>query len=200
MQQYTTFYEKQQSAKITVKNTGQTEAPTSSTETPSTSSTEKPPEDAFFDGCGTTKSCFGQPDNCVDRKSCNFATTVSKSSQGDYYFELISFQKEAQYVALALSTREFMSETTVMECVKTTNGHIVQYDSWMSISPRGVSREGIPQDTTTSLSVDSDDRMFSCRFKRAAQTTVKGETFDLDNTQYHLLLASGTRASRKFND
>lgn len=79
------FYDNLQSEQITVSNGKiSTEAP-SSTEIPFNN-------DTFFNTCGTFKSCFGYPNNCVDRKSCNFATTIVRSSDGSYIFELISFQ------------------------------------------------------------------------------------------------------------
>lgn len=80
-----------------------------------------------------------------------------------------------------------------MECVRESNRQIKKYDSWMTVRPqRGVSRENVLQDTTNSIWTDIDEQMFICRFERQATTVVREETFDLDNTRYHLLLASGT--------
>ncbi|XP_063700552.1 putative ferric-chelate reductase 1 homolog isoform X2 [Culicoides brevitarsis] len=184
---FTTFYEKVQSPQITIRNNGQ-----------SSSTTEKPSvNDTLFDTCGTTKSCFGQPDNCIERNSCSFATTVAKSPEGNYIFELISFEANAKWVAVALSSSEFMSDTSVMECVKNSNAvsDVKKYDSWMSKNPRGVTRQGIVQTTSKLISTRLTAHMFMCNIERPAKTTVNNQIFDLDNTEYHLLLASGTDLS-----
>lgn len=90
-----------------------------------------------------------------------------------------------------------MSDSSVMECVRESGREIRKYDSWMSGDPRGVSRENVKQDTTKSIFVDIDERMFICRLERKAVTVVRGKTVDLDNTRYHLLLASGTELTGK---
>lgn len=91
-----------------------------------------------------------------------------------------------------------MSETSVMECVRESNEEIKKYDSWMTTTPRGVTRENVLQNTTKSILTNIDERMFMCRFERQAKTIVRGKTFDLDTMQYHLLIASGTTLNGKF--
>lgn len=46
-------------------------------------------DDPFYDGCGTSKNCFGNKDGCVDSKSCDFVSAV-KVRGNIYEFELKS--------------------------------------------------------------------------------------------------------------
>lgn len=49
--------------------------------------------DPIYEGCGVTKSCFGNPDNCVKTQSCGIVTTVIVL--GDkYQFEIKSTQRK----------------------------------------------------------------------------------------------------------
>lgn len=61
--------------------------------------------DSFYDGCGSTKTCFGVPDGCVGRQNCNAATAVSV--QGNKYIFSMS-ARNASYVATGLSNDKFM--------------------------------------------------------------------------------------------
>nr|CAD7574355.1 unnamed protein product [Timema californicum] len=57
-------------------------------------------DDPIYSGCGSTKSCFGAPDQCLDTKSCTAVTTVQV--EGDRYtFEVKG--RGAGYAAVALS-------------------------------------------------------------------------------------------------
>lgn len=47
------------------------------------------PDDPFYDGCGTSKNCFGNKDGCVEDKSCDFVSAV-KVRGSIYEFELKS--------------------------------------------------------------------------------------------------------------
>uniref|UniRef100_A0A336M9W8 CSON014204 protein n=1 Tax=Culicoides sonorensis TaxID=179676 RepID=A0A336M9W8_CULSO len=184
LESFEIFYEKVTSQPISIDTSGQI------TTTPEIT-TVLPIDDTFYDDCGIKKSCFGEPDNCIESKSCFFATSVAKNLNGTYFFELITYQRQARYVALALSSIERMGPTTVMECVRESNRDIKKYDSWMT-SSRGVTRENVPQNLTQLVYNAIDANLFICRIERENETIVRGERFSLDDTKYHLLLASGS--------
>nr|CAD7199938.1 unnamed protein product [Timema douglasi] len=72
-------------------------------------------DDPIYSGCGSTKSCFGAPDQCLDTKSCTAVTTVQV--EGDRYtFEVKG--KGAGYAAVALSEDSKMGDDSVMECAR----------------------------------------------------------------------------------
>lgn len=45
--------------------------------------------DAFYDGCGTLKTCFGVQYRCVEQRSCTAAGTVT-FVDGRYIFEIMT--------------------------------------------------------------------------------------------------------------
>lgn len=61
--------------------------------------------DSFYDGCSSTKTCFGVPDGCIEKQNCNAVASVDV--QGNKY--IFSMQaKNASYVAIGLSEDKFM--------------------------------------------------------------------------------------------
>lgn len=58
-----------------------------------TTTTENPTEDPIYDGCGTTKLCFGIPSNCVSTRNCDLLSTVFNNG-GNFEFELLSASKK----------------------------------------------------------------------------------------------------------
>lgn len=57
-------------------------------------------DDPFYDGCGSTKNCFGTPDGCVQLKNCKAAVSVLVRGER-YLFEIHA--KNSVYVAVGLS-------------------------------------------------------------------------------------------------
>jgi len=184
---YTEFWEKIASAAVEVGDPSQ--STTTSTVTPPVTTPAPPIDSTFYSGCGKSKSCFGHPPKCVKSKSCNFAMSVVRQNNDNYNFELVSYQADAFYVALALASIDKMSESSVMECVK-ENNMTNTYTSWMS--GRSVSRENIPQNIIRQSNSTVASNYFACVFERDIQTTVNGQAFNLDSTKYYLLLASGS--------
>lgn len=45
--------------------------------------------DAIYEGCGTTKTCFGFPDNCVNSQTCQTISAVTVRGER-YEFEIRS--------------------------------------------------------------------------------------------------------------
>lgn len=143
--------------------------------------------DSMYEGCGTTKTCFGFPSGCVDNGNCNAMTAVTVEGE-KYSFEMKSGAANIAYIATALSMDDRMGEDAVMECVP-ENGVIRTYASWTTARPYNAIRYA----TNYLRLVDSSfiDGVIYCKVERDAVTEVEGHTFDLINQKYHLLLATG---------
>lgn len=85
-----------------------------------------------------------------------------------------------------------MSEAAVMECIRENDAEAKTYASWMAGTGRSVSRTNIDQSTISQTHGEVTGRPFRCELTRRPETVVNGRTFNLDNTRYHLLIASGT--------
>jgi hypothetical protein len=87
--------------------------------------------DPIYDGCGDTKTCFGEPQNCVATKSCQtFSAVIVKGDR--YIFEMKSKQN-AGYVAVGLSEDDKMGRDSVVECVSQA-GSVKAYTSWTVVA------------------------------------------------------------------
>jgi hypothetical protein len=70
--------------------------------------------DLIYEGCGSEKTCFGFPGDCVETKSCT--AVVSCLVQGDRYeFEMKA--RNSAYVALGLSLDTSMVRISAYSCV-----------------------------------------------------------------------------------
>lgn len=58
-------------------------------------------QDLFYDGCGTTKICFGAPSGCERERNCKAVVAVIVRGER-YIFEMQG--KDARYIAVGLST------------------------------------------------------------------------------------------------
>lgn len=146
--------------------------------------------DPFYQGCGSTKTCFGIPDGCVGDQSCTAVSAVNV--RGDIYeFELQSISKQHAYVALGLSSDDKMGEDSVMACI-VQGDSVGLRSSWTTPRPNlGDTREGVPQNIIRLITSSFVDGIIRCKIERDPVTSVRGKTFDLINTPYNLLLASG---------
>jgi hypothetical protein len=64
-------------------------------QTTTTTTTTQGPDDPIYDGCGTTKLCFGVPNLCASTRSCRMLATVL-FNDGNFEFELLGQGKEAE--------------------------------------------------------------------------------------------------------
>ncbi|XP_065209987.1 putative ferric-chelate reductase 1 homolog [Planococcus citri] len=143
--------------------------------------------DSFYDGCDTTKTCFGVPDGCLDKKNCNAVTSVNV--QGNRYVFSMS-AKNAAYVATALSEDKLMGEDVVFECAQEDN-IIRPYVSWNV--PNDKRNYRVRQNFLTLLSGSSVDGKVQCTVMlNNPIINIEGKTFDLANNKYVLLVASGS--------
>ncbi|XP_066596547.1 putative ferric-chelate reductase 1 homolog isoform X2 [Prorops nasuta] len=143
-------------------------------------------QEPIYDGCGTTKTCFGVPEECWQTKNCNALVTVLVRGER-FLFEMLG--RGAKYIAVGLSRDQSMGNDSVVECTN-EGGQIGLHMSWNN----GKSNTRIPT-PSDSIQLESSairDDVITCSFWRAKTTVVQGQRFDLANTQYYLLLASGS--------
>ncbi|KAJ6643374.1 putative ferric-chelate reductase 1 like, partial [Pseudolycoriella hygida] len=149
---------------------------------------EPPP---VYDGCGTEKTCFGFPDNCLEEQSCRAVVTAAFVNE-KYVFELQSSVNGTRYVAFGLSKDEFMGSDSVIECIA-EGGNITAHTSWNT--PRTTfenTRQGVQQYIITLLNSSYTDGTLYCKVERQAVTTVIEKTFDLDNDHFYYMVAIGS--------
>ncbi|XP_076166775.1 putative ferric-chelate reductase 1 homolog isoform X2 [Ptiloglossa arizonensis] len=194
-QDYSTYWVGVESPRVNI-NKRSIDVLTSSTPT-STFRTTTPPyynptvdyetketEDPLYNGCGTTKNCFGTPAGCVETKNC--MAVVSVLVRGErYFFEMQA--RDSKYVAVGLSDDSKMGDDSVVECAN-EGGEIALHMSWNS----GKHNTRQPMEGAVQLESSSiKDDVISCKFWREKTTVVQGREFDLVNTPYNLLLAAG---------
>lgn len=94
--------------------------------------------DPFYDGCGSTKLCFGAPTaNCVSSKSCKAVVAITVT--GDRYDFELKADSNAAWVGVGLSDDDKMGDDSVIECVKRGTG-VAAYMSWTSRTPFSATR------------------------------------------------------------
>ncbi|CAG2056667.1 unnamed protein product, partial [Timema podura] len=145
-------------------------------------------DDPIYSGCGSTKSCFGAPDQCLDTKSCTAVTTVQV--EGDRYtFEVKG--RGAGYAAVALSDDSKMGDDSVMECARDSaqNRPANVYLSYNTdkTNARSSSQRGISFINSSYVNGE-----VYCRFTRDVVTNISGKIYDLEKNKYYLLLAVGS--------
>lgn len=146
--------------------------------------------DPIYEGCGTTKNCFGTPNNCVTGQNCQGMVTVEVIG-GKFHFELKSNANNVRYVAVGISEDDRMGNDAGMECIP-INGEVRAFSSYVTPQPNlGSTRQGVPQGVITQLNGSYVDGTIYCKMEREALTTILGREFDLNNNRYHLLVAIG---------
>ncbi|XP_026481553.1 putative ferric-chelate reductase 1 homolog [Ctenocephalides felis] len=148
--------------------------------------------DPFYNGCGSQKTCFGQPEGCVTTKDCKLVMACTVRGE-KYQFELKATGNPG-YAAVALSDDSKMGDDSVMECVH-QNGAVKAFMSWTMPRPNlGVTREGVDQSYITLSNGTFIDGTLYCKFNREARSVVRDRTFDLRKNPYHVLIAAGDDA------
>ena len=128
----------------------------------------------------------------------------ARDDKEHYKFE-IGGKISQGYTAVGLSLDNNMGADSVMACVQDPTNHSLSVQMyWNTASPYNSLRLDQPQLGLSDISLASEDGMYTCTFYREAVTniTIPGganntATFDLDNTKYYLLLASGPVNSGK---
>lgn len=102
--------------------------------------------DSIYDGCGSTKGCFGFPDGCVSSQSCRAVAAATVEGE-KYFFEMKSSFQNPAYIAVGLSTDDKMGKDSVMECVP-EGGAINVYSSYTT---SGSGNYGAPRTNVVSI-------------------------------------------------
>ncbi|CAG9568695.1 unnamed protein product [Danaus chrysippus] len=201
-QSYATFWTNVESSLVevvtpdTIITTPSTVASTSTTQsTPiimqNTEKTTQAPLDPIYQGCADTKLCFGIPNNCISSGNCKAILAIYVA--GDIYTFEIQGTDNPKYVSAGLSTNNKMGDDSAMECVRNDNGRISLFTSWTYPKEEPyVRRSESPQNIVQLLESSIIDGKLYCKFTRDAVSTVKGQTFDLINEQYYLMVLSGS--------
>ncbi|KAM3958035.1 putative ferric-chelate reductase 1 homolog [Aphomia sociella] len=146
--------------------------------------------DTIYEGCADTKLCFGVPQNCISKGDCKAIVAVFVA--GDVYTFEIQGTDNPKYVAAGLSMDNKMGDDSAMECVRNDNGRISLFTSWTyPKSEPYVRRSDSPQDIVQLLESSIIDGKLYCKFRRDTVSVVKGQTFDLANNKYNLMVVSG---------
>ncbi|KAK7790342.1 hypothetical protein R5R35_006853 [Gryllus longicercus] len=144
----------------------------------------------IYIGCGSSKACFGYPNDCDVDGNCNIMMTSLE--RGDkYIFELMSTDPRSLYVAIGLSTDQWMGDDLVMECV-VINSEVKLFQSWnIRPNPRKGNTRLPTNGNLQLMNYSHVDNTIYCQFERDADTTVNDVRFNLPTSQYYVLLAHG---------
>ncbi|KAG5674315.1 hypothetical protein PVAND_004292 [Polypedilum vanderplanki] len=171
---------------------------TTTTEFPggSTSPNDDNEIDVIFRGCGETKTCFGIPNFCYQGDDCASFMAITYNESNDLFtFELLS-KAYQNYIAGGLSLSQSMPDTSVIECVQYPQGMIRAHISW--IRGQSVERDQVNQNYVNLTESKFINGRIYCKIERIAvgEVNENGIIFDLTNTKFYLLLASGTNVDQ----
>lgn len=135
--------------------------------------------------CYATEGCSGLPDGCVLNGNCKILLRYAKMND-TVHFAMHSYIGPSHYMAMALSTDQNMGEDSVTECIRDGTNLILRY-SW---------NEGRTNTRTRDVPIEHVMNTFSgglstCRWSEPLVFDRNGQTYDLQNIQYHLLFATG---------
>ncbi|XP_053620478.1 putative ferric-chelate reductase 1 homolog [Plodia interpunctella] len=146
--------------------------------------------DVIYQGCDDNKLCFGIPDNCIPKGNCDAIVAVFVA--GDIYTFELQAAKNPKYVSTGLSMDNKMGDDSAVECVRNDNGRVSIFTSWTYPKEEPyVRRSDSPQDIVQLLESSVIDGKLYCKFRRDTVSVVKGQTFDLANNKYNLMIVAG---------
>lgn len=85
----------------TTTTTLEPETTTTTLEPETTTTTTPAPDDTIYDGCSTTKLCFGIPNLCPSTRNCRMLATVFYND-GEFEFELLG---QSEYISELLNRK-----------------------------------------------------------------------------------------------
>lgn len=157
---------------------------------------EQKPLDVIYQGCADTKLCFGVPQNCIEKGDCKAIVAVFVA--GDKYTFELQAPGNPKYVAAGLSMDNKMGDDSAMECVRNDNGRVNLFTSWTYPKEEPyVSRSDSPQEIVQLIESSVIDGKLYCKFSRDVVSVVKGNTFDLANNIYNLMIVAGNSMKGK---
>merc|ERR1712050_290880 len=157
------------------------------------------PEDPIFDGCNSTKACFGLPEGCVQSQKCSLIVAY-KPDRLDYHFEMKGLSNG--YIAMGLSRDERMGDDLTTSCIIERNGGVgivtgfyKGYNGNKNIA-RGTGNKGSKEATKDGIAERIDfsrrEGWISCSWKRTRRATIEGQVWNLEEDKYHVMLAQGS--------
>ena len=156
---------------------------------------------AIYDECYQTKGCFGQPDDCVQKRNCDMIITYTKEisvsrEKGERFKFEVGGAIGPNYIALGLSSDNQMGEDSVMACVHEA-GRSPDIKMYWNVGHSTSLPLPDPHQGLSDISGTAEEDFFSCTFYRDTLTNItvpggnKTTTFDLEHSEYYLLLAKG---------
>lgn len=152
------------------------------------------PEDPIYDGCNTTKACFGMPAGCEESGKCQLVVAYQPEKE-EYRFEMKGLSNG--YISMGLSKDNTMGDDLTTNCVRQSNGQI-DINTGFNVGFTGNKRvpRGPRKENTDGVSDRSQfsikDGWISCSWKRKGRAVVEDHVWDLEKDLYHVMLAQGT--------
>jgi len=148
------------------------------------------PKDEIYEGCDSSKACFGIPANCVAAGKCT-AVVAYYPDKLKFHFEMKA--KAPGYVSLGLSRDNKMGEDMTTNCMLQENGNVDISTAYnhgkRGNKPAKVSRreDGI----TERLKMGRKDGWIHCTWTRNRSLVLENEIWDLEKDKYFIMLAVG---------
>merc|ERR1712038_340888 len=179
---------------------------TTTTTTTTTTTSPKPKiidsEHEIFEGCGSTKSCIGMPDGCVQDGNCN--VIVSYELNGDQMlFKLMGFpyhdrlpQGSEGYLALGLSPDDSrMGDDLTTACYLDQATSKVKYQVGYNLPTYQNVKLADQKSYINNFQGSYNDGFLSCQFNRPEHVKIEHEdtkrSINLFSDKFALLLAKG---------
>ncbi|KAK2708879.1 hypothetical protein QYM36_014491, partial [Artemia franciscana] len=143
-----------------------------------------------YEGCGSSKGCYGAPSNCELSKTCSVLTTYKKVDEDSFEFEVYGALSslDSGYIAVGMSFDDSMGQDSVAECVQ-INGKFNLYHSYNN-QYYNTRLSDTEQEGFELLDSYIENHHMYCRYKRPKVVSVDGRSFDLADNWY-VLLATG---------
>nr|XP_055037979.1 putative ferric-chelate reductase 1 [Misgurnus anguillicaudatus] len=152
----------------------------------STPVTAAPTVSTSNSGCGVSKVCFSQPDNCdpTTNTDCYFMSVQSSSSQSEMQVQIVG--PGSGYVAIGFSDDQAMGNDDIYICGKDNNG-IPQVQRAFSTgrSAPNILSLGNISDIKTSIT----NGVLNCSF--TSRNAISTASRAASGSQYYLMIASG---------
>nr|XP_055037978.1 putative ferric-chelate reductase 1 isoform X2 [Misgurnus anguillicaudatus] len=152
----------------------------------STPVTAAPTVSTSNSGCGVSKVCFSQPDNCdpTTNTACYFMSVQSSSSQSEMQVQIVG--PGSGYVAIGFSDDQAMGNDDIYICGKDNNG-IPQVQHAFSTGTRApnILSLGNVSDIKTTIT----NGVLNCSF--TSRNAISTASRAASGSQYYLMIASG---------
>lgn len=141
------------------------------------------------------KLCFGLPANCINSQGqdeckmlVRLAPTVNSNGiEVELFAEDSLVEGASRWFALGISDDKQMGDDLVAYCIHYSNGTVDIGEAYNE----GQEPVRIEEKFITNKKGNRDDGWLKCSWRHKGRVRVKGKTFDVIRTPYHLLLAHG---------